>query len=69
MNQPDKATQKSIIENTLKSLENECYSLSTSAEAFKTVGLTERAESFAKQLADAMKLHAFYTTKLNELSE
>lgn len=69
MNQPDKATQNAILVNTLKSLENECYSLSTSAEAFKTVGLTERAEGFAKQLADAMKLHAFYTTKLNELAE
>ncbi|WP_395746611.1 hypothetical protein [Prosthecobacter sp.] len=68
MNKPDTATQRSIIETAIKAIESECYSLTLSGEAMRTIGLVEKAEEAAEQLAKSMKLHAFYTSKLNELA-
>ena len=67
MNKPDTTTQRAIIENAIKSIEAECYSLTLSGEAMKTIGLVEKAAEIGEQLAKSMKLHAFYTAKLNEL--
>lgn len=67
MNKPDTTTQRAIIESAIKSVEAECYSLTLSGEAMKTIGLVEKAAEIGEQLAKSMKLHAFYTAKLNEL--
>jgi len=67
MNKPDTTTQRAIIESAIKSVEAECYSLTLSGEAMKTIGLVEKATEIGEQLAKSMKLHAFYTAKLNEL--
>jgi len=67
MNKPDTTTQRAIIESAIKSIEAECYSLTLSGEAMKTIGLVEKATEIGEQLAKSMKLHAFYTAKLNEL--
>lgn len=67
MNKPDTTTQRAIIENAIKAIESECYSLTLSGEAMKTIGLVEKATEIGEQLAKSMKLHAFYTAKLNEL--
>lgn len=67
MNKPDITTQRAIIETAIKSIESECYSLTLSGEAMKTIGLVEKATELGEQLAKSMKLHAFYTAKLNEL--
>ena len=67
MNKPDTTTQRAIIESAIKSIEAECYSLTLSGEAMKTIGLVEKAAEIGEQLAKSMKLHAFYTAKLNEL--
>ena len=67
MNKPDTTTQCAIIESAIKSVEAECYSLTLSGEAMKTIGLVEKATEIGEQLAKSMKLHAFYTAKLNEL--
>jgi len=69
MNKPDTTTQRAIIENAIKSIEAECYSLTLSGEAMKTIGLVEKATELGEQLAKSMKLHAFYTVKLNELPQ
>jgi hypothetical protein len=68
MNKPEAETQKSIIQAALKAIEVECYSLTLSGEAMKTIGMTAKAEEIGEQLAKSMALHAFYTAKLNELS-
>lgn len=68
MNKPDNTTQRSIIESAIKAIEVECYSLTLSGEAMKTIGLVEKATEIGEQLAKSMKLHAFYTAKLNELA-
>jgi len=68
MNKPDTDTQRNIIESAIKAIESECFSLTLSGEAMKTIGLVEKAAEIGEQLAKAMKLHAFYTTKLNELN-
>lgn len=68
MNKPDITTQRAIIESAIKSIEEECYSLTLSGEAMKTIGLVEKATELSEQLAKSMKLHAFYTAKLNELA-
>jgi hypothetical protein len=67
MQKPDANTQRTIIETAIKSIESECYSLTLSGEAMRTIGLVEKATELAEQLAKSMKLHAFYTAKLNEL--
>ena len=67
MNKPDTTTQRAIIESAIKSIEAECYSLTLSGEAMKTIGLVEKAAEIGEQLAKSTKLHAFYTAKLNEL--
>ncbi|WP_395735175.1 hypothetical protein [Prosthecobacter sp.] len=67
MNKPDTTTQRAIIETAIKSIESECYSLTLSGEAMRTIGLVEKATELGEQLAKSMKLHAFYTAKLNEL--
>lgn len=67
MNKPDTSTQRSIIENAIKTIEAESYSLTLSGEAMKTIGLVEKAAEIGEQLAKSLKLHAFYTAKLNEL--
>lgn len=67
MNKPDPTTQRAIIETAIKSIENECYSLTLSGEAMKTIGLVEKATEIGEQLAKSMKLHAFYMEKLNQL--
>ena len=67
MNKHDTTTQRAIIESAIKSIEAECYSLTLSGEAMKTIGLVEKATEIGEQLAKSMKLHAFYTAKLNEL--
>lgn len=67
MNKPDITTQRTIIESAIKSIEAECYSLTMSGEAMKTIGMTEKALEIGEQLAKSMKLHAFYTGKLAEL--
>ena len=69
MNKPETATQRAIIESAIKSTEAECYSLTLSGEAMKTIGLVEKATELGEQLAKSMKLHAFYTSKLNDLTE
>lgn len=68
MNKPDTTTQRAIVESAIKAIETECYSLTLSGEAMKTIGLTEKATEIGEQLAKSMKLHAFYTSKLAELS-
>ncbi len=68
MNKPDFTTQRTIIETAIKAIESECYSLTLSGEAMRTIGLVEKATELGEQLAKSMKLHAFYTGKLNELS-
>ena len=68
MNKPDTSTQRSIIESAIQSIETECFSLTLSGEAMKTIGLVEKATELGEQLAKSMKLHAFYTAKLQELS-
>lgn len=68
MNKPDTNTQRSIIENAIKAIEAESYSLTLSGEAMKTIGLVEKATELGEQLAKSMKLHAFYTAKLHELA-
>lgn len=68
MNQPDITTQRNIIDAALKSIEVEIYSFRLSGEALKTIGLVEKATEVAEKLAQAMKLHAFYSAKLAELS-
>jgi len=68
MNKPDTITQRTIVESALKSIEAECYSLTLSGEAMRTIGLVEKATELGEQLAKSMKLHAFYTAKLNELA-
>lgn len=67
MNKPDTTTQRAIIESALKTIEAEAYSLKIAGEAFQAIGVVAKAEEKATQLADAMKLHAFYTAKLAEL--
>ncbi|OYW74626.1 MAG: hypothetical protein B7Z37_16890 [Verrucomicrobia bacterium 12-59-8] len=68
MNKPDTTTQRSIIEAAIKAIESECYSLTLSGEAMRTIGLVEKATELGEQLAKSMKLHAFYSAKLNELA-
>lgn len=68
MNKPDTTVQKAIIEAAIQATEHECYSLTLSGEAMKTIGLTEKAAEIGEQLAKSMQLHAFYTAKLAELS-
>lgn len=67
MNKPDIPAQRAILENAIKSIEAECYSLALSGEAMKTIGLVEKATEIGEQLAKSMKLHAFYMEKLNQL--
>lgn len=67
MNKPDIATQRTIIQSAIQSIEAEAYSLTLSGEAMKTIGLLEKATEIGGQLAKSMQLHAFYTAKLNEL--
>lgn len=68
METPDKETQTAIITQALKSIEAECYSLTLSGEAMKTIGLVEKATEIGEQLAKSMQLHAFYSAKLAELT-
>jgi hypothetical protein len=68
MNKPDMNTQRGIIESAIKSIEQECYSITLSGEAMRTIGLVEKATELGEQLAKSMKLHAFYTGKLAELA-
>lgn len=68
MDKPNITTQRAIIESAIKSIEAECYSLTMSGEAMKTIGMTEKAMEIGGQLAKSMQLHAFYTGKLNDLN-
>ncbi len=68
MNKPDTTTQRGIIEAAIKSIEQECYSLTLSGEAMRTIGLVEKATELGEQLAKSLKLHAFYSGKLAELA-
>jgi hypothetical protein len=68
MNKPDTTTQRTIIESAIKSIEAESYSLTLSGEAMRMIGLVEKATELGEQLAKSMKLHAFYSAKLNELA-
>jgi hypothetical protein len=68
MNKPDINAQRAIIQSAISSVEEEIYTLALYGEAMKTIGLTAKAEEFGGKLADSMKLHAFYTAKLNDIS-
>lgn len=68
METPDKDTQKAIVTQAIKAIEVEAYSLKIAGEAFKTIGIVEKAEEKATQLASTMQLHAFYASKLAELT-
>ena len=67
MDTPDKEVQKAIISQALKAIETEAFSLKMAGEAFKSIGLTDKAEEKASQLATSMQLHSFYQKKLEEL--
>lgn len=69
MNKPNIESQRSVLNSNIAELEKAAYNHTVASEAFQACGLLDEAKAHAGKLADTMKLHAFYTSKLNELIE